>query len=59
MVVDSHVRFSSQEGDSQVVGDGGGGGQTFFGFAKRCLVYIWVRCLVHNQFFGFLGGGGC
>ena len=26
------------------------GGQTFFGFVKRCLVYLWVRYLVHNRY---------
>ena len=29
-------------------------GQTFFGFVKRCLVYLWVRALEHNQYV-FLG----
>ena len=36
-------------GDSLLVSDGGGG-QTFFGFVKRCLVYLWVRYLVHNRY---------
>ena len=29
---------------------GGGGVQTFFGFVKRCLVYLWVRDLEHNRY---------
>ena len=27
-----------------------GGGTDFFGFVKRCLVYLWVRHLVHNRY---------
>ena len=34
-------------GDSLLVSDRGG--QTFFGFVKRCLVYLWVLYLVHNR----------
>ena len=33
-------------GHSLLVGDGV---QTPFGFAKRCLIYLWVRYLVHNR----------
>ena len=36
-------------GDSLLVSDGGEG-QTFFGFVKRCLVYLWVRDLEHNRY---------
>ena len=34
-------------GDSLLVSDGG---SDFFGFVKRCLVYLWVRYLVRNQY---------
>ena len=27
-----------------------GGDSTFFGFVKRCLVYLWVRDLEHNRY---------
>ena len=33
------IYASAQKGDSLLVGDGG---QTHFGFVKRCLVYLWV-----------------
>ena len=51
-------------GDSLLVSDGGRGGQTFFGFVKRCLVYLWVRDLEHNRYiFGVadekIGEGEC
>ena len=35
------------KGDSLLVSDGG---SDVFGFVKRCLVYLWVRHLVHNQY---------
>ena len=41
----SIILLSSQGGPLLVTG-----GQPFFGFVKRCLVYLWVRYMVHNQY---------
>ena len=35
------------QGDSLLVSDGG---QKFFSFVKRCLVYLLVRYLEHNRY---------
>ena len=35
------------------------GGQTFFGFVKRCLVYPWVCYLVHNRYIFGIWLGEC
>ena len=50
-------------GDSLLVSDRQGG-QKFFGFVKRCLIYLWVHDLEHNWYiFGIadekIGQGEC
>ena len=47
-VIFDSLRSFSPGGDSLLVSDGGG--QTLLGFAKCCLVYLWVWYLVHNQY---------